>query len=137
LLHDGAIRGNVFLEFGAVPRDRRVLIRWLVRGRGRLMRGPRLHVAYYGLRALSYVDMLDPHILIAAVTKPPKGLDLNRIGSQQSSRGVCKGHYPTLGSATAPEPSQDRRRRHVSAGHLDCQGCFHLVSGGSSLDHRE
>jgi len=53
-------------------------------GRGR--RVGRLYVADDRLGAVIDVDMLDPDVLVAAVTKPTNRLNLHRISSQQSGR---------------------------------------------------
>jgi hypothetical protein len=53
------------------------------------------------------VDMLDSNVLATAVTKPPKNLDLYRIGSQQPSRCRPKRNDPPLASASTGQPSQD------------------------------
>jgi hypothetical protein len=39
------------------------------------------HVAYDSLPTVIDVDVLDANVLLPAVTKPPKHLDLGRIGS--------------------------------------------------------
>jgi hypothetical protein len=51
-----------------------------------------LYISDYRLPAIIDVDVLDADILVSAVAEAAKGLDLHRIGPQQSSRGGCKRH---------------------------------------------
>ena len=67
----------------------------------------RLHVPDDGLPTISYVDVLDADILIPAVAQAAKGLDLDRVGLEQSTSGRCKRRHPALGPAAASEPRQN------------------------------
>jgi hypothetical protein len=67
-----------------------------VLGRSSRARPSRLHISDYRLPAIIDVDVLDADILVSAVAEAAKGLDLHRIGPQQSSRGRCKRRHPVL-----------------------------------------
>jgi hypothetical protein len=78
--------------------------------------------------------MLDADILISTVAEATKGLDLHRIGPQQSSRGGCKRHHPLLGAAAAPKSRQDRHSSRVRAGHLNGKSPFDFIPRCRCLD---
>jgi hypothetical protein len=85
-------------------------------GRPRLSRR---HISDDGLPAIVDVDVLDPNVLLAAMPKPSKNLDLCRIGSQQPCRGRSKGCDPSFGPMSPSEPGQDRHGGCMRACHLD------------------
>jgi hypothetical protein len=86
----------------------------------------RLHVSDNGLPAIIDVDVLDPNVLMAAMPKPSKDLDLCRIGPQKPCRGRSKGCDPSLGPKSTPQPGQDRHCGRMRACHLNSQSCLHL-----------
>jgi hypothetical protein len=92
----------------------------------------RLHIPDNGLPTISYVDVLDTHVLIAAVTQAAKGLDLSRMGPEQSTGGRRKRRHPALASPAAPKSRQNRHGRRVRARHLDRNRRFDLVLGAAA-----
>jgi hypothetical protein len=70
-------------------------------GRSRRARPRRFHISDDGLPTVIDVDVLDPDMLVAAVSQTTESLDLYGRGAQQSRRSRCKGDNSRL-ATTAP-----------------------------------
>jgi len=95
------------------------------------------YVANNRLPTVININVLDANVLLAAVTKPSKHFDLDRIGSDQPSRGRAKRRHSLLTPMSASEPGENRHGGRVRACHLDGERSLYLVLRGGGLNHGE
>ena len=66
-----------------------------------------------------------------------KGLDLSRVGPQETSRSRCKRYHPPLTPSATSEPGENRHRGGVRARHLDSKCRLYLILRRQGLDLRQ
>ena len=94
----------------------------------------RSDITTHRLSTLADMDVLDADILIAAMTQPPKSLDVPRISAQQPSRSRRERHHPPVSAAATSESRKNRKGRGVCAGHLNGESSFDFILWRGSLD---
>jgi hypothetical protein len=66
-----------------------------------------------------------------------KGLNLPRVGAQETSRGRCKRYHPPVAHSATSKPGENRGGGSVRARHLDSKCRLYLILRRQGLDLRQ
>jgi hypothetical protein len=93
------------------------------------------HAADHGASSVADVYVLDANVLMTAVAQASKDFHLQCERPHQTSRSRAEGSNPPLRPESAIQLRENRHRRYVYAGQLDCECCLKFISRSHSFYH--